>query len=265
MLLRDLIHERTGIFFDAERIDLMMEKLRERLVQRNCRSYLDYFYILKYDDNAAQEWLRLIDVFSVQETYFWREHSQIEALVQQVIPAWFREHAQPLRIWSAACATGEEPYSIAIAIAEAGLGHLPIEIRASDASEVALQKAQAGLYRERSFRALAPELREKYFTRVDELWKIDASIMARVRFSRANLVTANEASPLADASVIFCRNVFIYFSPDAIRHTVRLFAAHMREPALLFVGSSESLLKLSAEFELQELGDAFVYQRRPRI
>lgn len=261
-LLRDLIHERTGMFFDAERIDLMIDKLRERVMQRGCRSYLDYFYILKYDENAAEEWLRLIDVFSVQETYFWREYSQINALVRVIAPAWFREHAQPLRIWSAACATGEEPYSIAMAIEEAGLGHLPVEIHASDASEIALERARAGLYRERSFRALAPELREKYFTRVGDLWKLDARIMARVQFSRANLVAASEATPLAGVSVIFCRNVFIYFSPEAIRRTIRLFAAHLREPGYLFVGSSESLLKLTDDFELQELGDAFVYKRK---
>lgn len=265
LLLRDLIHERTGLFFDTDRIDLMMEKLRERVSQRGCRSYLDYFYILKYDENASEEWLRLMDVFSVQETYFWREYGQIAALVQHIIPAWFREQSQPLRIWSAACASGEEPYTLAIAIAEADLGHLPIEIHASDASEIALQRARAGLYRERSFRTLAPELRAKYFTRIGEGWQLDGAIMARVTFSRANLAAANEAIPLAGVSVIFCRNVFIYFSAESIRRTIQLFARHMREPAYLFVGSSESLLKLTDDFELNELGDAFVYKRKSLI
>lgn len=265
VLLRDLIHERTGLHFDAERIDLMVEKLRERLIQRGCRSYLDYFYILKYDEHADDEWLRLIDVFSVQETYFWRESSQIEALVQHIIPAWFRQHARPLRIWSAACASGEEPYSIAIAIAEAGLGHLPIELHASDASEIALERARAGIYRERSFRTLSPELRAKYFTRAGDLWKLDPAIVSRVQFSRANLVAPAETTLLAGVSVIFCRNVFIYFSSESIKRTIRLFATHMREPAYLFVGSSESLLKLTDDFELRELGDAFVYQRKPLI
>lgn len=265
ILLRDLIHDRTGLYFDAERTDLIIEKLRDRVVSRGCRSYLDYFYILKYDENAAEEWLRLMDVFSVQETYFWREHSQIDALVREIIPAWFRERTEPLRIWSAACATGEEPCSIAMAIAEAGLDHLPIEILASDASEVALQRARAGMYRERSFRVLAPALREKYFTRAGDLWRLDPRIASRVQYSRANLVSPAEVTPLAGVSVIFCRNVFIYFSPDAIRRTLQLFARHMREPACLFVGSSESLLKLTDDFELKELGDAFVYQRKPLI
>src|SRR5688572_237466 len=163
-LLRDLIHERTGLFFESEHFDTLLEKLQPRVLAHGCRSYLDYYYILKYDEKGADEWRRVMDAFSVQETYFWREVDQVRALVDVVVPQWFTRHATPLRIWSAACATGEEPYTIAIALAEAGWSDRPIEILASDASEAALEKARAGFYRERSFRALPPGLREKYFT-----------------------------------------------------------------------------------------------------
>jgi chemotaxis protein methyltransferase CheR len=262
VLLRDLIHDRTGIYFELSRADMMLDKLRDRVTATGCSSYLDYYYILKYDEKGTNEWLRVMDAFSVQETYFWRESSQIEALVGRVIPQWFAKNSSPFRIWSAACASGEEPYSIAIAIQEAGLSHLPIEIHASDASEIALTKARTGIYRERSFRTLAPELWQKYFKPVPEGWQLDPNILRRVHFSRANLVAPNEVTPLARASVIFCRNVFIYFSPDAIRRAVEMFAAHMLPPGYLFVGSSESLLKITQHFELQEIDDAFVYIRR---
>ncbi|MES2692118.1 MAG: protein-glutamate O-methyltransferase CheR [Verrucomicrobiota bacterium] len=261
-LLRDLIHERTGLFFDTDRTDLMIEKLLPRVELRKCRSYLDYYYILKYDDQSDAEWLRVMDVFSVQETYFWREYSQIEALVTDIVPTWFKTHASPLRIWSAACASGEEPYSIAMALDGAGLGHLPVEIYASDASEAALERARIGTYRERSFRALSPALRGKYFTQVPEGWQLSDTIRSRVQFRRANLAAPGEIDALAQASVIFCRNVFIYFSPDSIRRTVGLFAQRMRPPGYLFVGSSESLIKISDAFELQEIADAFVYLRK---
>lgn len=264
VLLRDLVHERTGIYFEADRLDTMLDKLRERALHHRCRSYLDYYYILKYEEKGADEWLRVMDAFSVQETYFWREASQIQALVEEVVPQWFAARSSPLRIWSAACASGEEPYSIVMALREAGLGHLPIEINASDASEAALARARLGVYRERSFRALPAALRDKYFTPVADGWRLDPAIAARVSFQRANLVATSEISDLARAQVIFCRNVFIYFSPEAIGRTVQTFATRMEDGGHLFVGSSESLLKLTAEFELREIRDAFGYIRKQR-
>ena len=264
ILLRDLVHERTGLYFETDRTDVLVDKLRDRAEAHACHSLLDYYYILKYDEKGPDEWLRVMDAFSVQETYFWREPSQIEALVNELVPKWFQDHATPLRIWSAACATGEEPYSIVIALLEAGLGHLPIEINASDASEAALKKAQTGVYRERSFRALSEPLRQKYFTPVAGGWQLSPDVMRRVKFRRANIVAPTEVAELAHASVIFCRNVFIYFSPDSIRRTIAVFADRMTGRGYLFVGSSESLLKISDDFELQEIGDAFVYVRREK-
>src|SRR4026208_1454865 len=86
-LLRDLSRERLGIYFDADRFDLMLEKLRDRALFHGCRSYLDYYFILKYEEKGVGEWLRVMDAFSVQETYFWREFAQIEALIKFVVPA----------------------------------------------------------------------------------------------------------------------------------------------------------------------------------
>src|SRR6185312_2965522 len=174
------------IHFDSERIGLMLEKLEPRLAATRSSSFLEYFYLLKYDDNGPQEWRRVMDAFSVQETYFWREFDQIRALVDHVIPAWFARTTQPFRIWSAACASGEEPYSIVIALLEAGLGHYPIEIIASDASEAALEKARAANYRERSFRALPVSLREKYFVPHADGSSLRPEVTSRVTFKWAN-------------------------------------------------------------------------------
>ena len=260
-MLRDLIHDRTGIYFEAANFDTLLDKLRDRAMHHGCQSYLDYYYILKYEERGPEEWLRVMDAFSVQETYFWRELGQITALTKTVIPRWFKTTSQPLRIWSAACATGEEPCSIVMALLEAGLGHLPIEVHASDASEAALAKAQRGIFRERSFRALPSELQEKYFRRVSEGWQIVPDVLRRVTFHRANLIAAGESGTLADAPVIFCRNVFIYFSPDSIRRVLSVFAVRMPLGGHLFVGASESLLKLTSDFELREIDGAFVYLR----
>ena len=207
------------------------------------------------------EWDRAWEALSVQETYFWREMAQINVLVEKIIPEWFIKTSLPFRIWSAACATGEEPYTIAMAIAEKGLEKYPIEIFASDASPMALEKAQRGVYREKSFRSFSPALRQKYFEPVEGGSKLSAEIMRRVKFSRVNLLESGEIAPVARVQAIFCRNVFIYFSKHSIRQTVAMMAARMSPGAHLFVGASESLLRVTTDFELQGIGDALGYVR----
>jgi chemotaxis protein methyltransferase CheR len=261
-LLRDLVHERTGVYFESDRMPGMLEKLEPRAIANGCKSYLDYYYILKYDANNETEWRRVMDAFSVQETYFWRELDQIRALVDHIVPAWFAAGPRKLRIWSAACATGEEPYSIAIALAEAGWGEHPIEILASDASEAALAKAAQAVYRERSFRALPPSLKAKYFVAENGAFALRPEIARRVTFRWANLMDVERLPEAAALNVIYCRNVFIYFSPATIRRVLEAFARRLPVGGQLFVGSSESLLKLSEDFELQEIQGAFAYVRR---
>src|SRR6185503_6320362 len=123
--------------------------------------------------------------------------------------------------------------------------------------------AKRAVYRERAFRNLPVHLRDKYFQAVPHGWLISPRLLVRVRFERANLVAPAEIAHLATAPVIFCRNVFIYFSPDAIQRTVAVFAKNMPADGSLFVAASESLLKLTKDFDLQETGGAFVYKRAP--
>lgn len=258
-LLRDLIHERTGIFFENDRMNLLLEKLEPLVRLRECESFLSYYYILK--DNDHGEWNRAWDALSVQETYFYRETAQINALVDKIIPEWFQKSSLPFRIWSAASATGEEPYTIAMELEEKGFGKYPIEIVASDASPMALEKARRGIYRAKSFRTISTELQEKYFKPAEDGWQLSPEIMKRVSFARVNLLEIGEISPVARVHAIFCRNVFIYFSRHAIRQTVAMMALRMPPGSHLFVGASESLLRLTTDFELQEIGEALAYVR----
>lgn len=260
LLLRDLIHERTGVNYEDNKREILAEKLLPRVNERGLDSFLDYYYLLKYDASASEEWKYVMDVLAVPETYFWREIDQINALVNIIVPKYFKKHYEPLRIWSAACSTGEEPLSIAIALNEQGwFWKAPIEIYASDASRSAIAKACSGLYRERSFRALPPDIKEKYFRKQNETWQIVPEIHARIKWQTANLLDESEVKPLAKATVIFCRNVFIYFSEKTIRKTVNLFWECMPNPGYLFIGASESLLKLNTYFELEEVNGSFVY------
>jgi chemotaxis protein methyltransferase CheR len=262
LLLRDLIRDRLGVSYDEDKRDLLANKLSDRVASLGLHSFLDYYYRLKYGADH-DEWLQVTDALSVQETYFWREMDQIESLVNVLLPQHLEAGRGPVRIWSAACATGEEPLSLAMALNEAGwFLRTPIEISASDVSPAALEKAARGVYRSRSFRALPVALREKYFTPTQDGYLIDPALKARVRFQRANLLEPQETAALETAHFIFCRNVFIYFSQGTIKQVVRRFAERMPRPAYLYVGVSESLLRIASEFELEQVGDAFVYVRK---
>ena len=260
-LLRDLIHERLGVHFEDDRLNTLMEKVQPLAAERKCHSLLDYYYLLKYEENGPEDWSRVADVLAVPETYFWRETAAIDAVVKEVVPEWFKRTSEPLRIWSAACSSGEEPSSIVMALLENGWGNHPIEVLASDASSSALAKAKRGVYRKNSFRTLPEALKQKYFQPEGNDWRLAESVQRRIQYRRANLLATEEITLLARAHIIFCRNVFIYFSPHAIRQTVAAFATRMPSGGHLFVGTSESLLRLTADFTLKELGEAFVYVR----
>ena len=265
-LVRDLVSAQAGIHYDDERLDVLRDRVVPLAIERGFDSLLDYYYLLKYDAAAATEWPRIMDALSVQETYFWRESDQLQALARAIVPGLIARQKRRIRIWSIPCASGEEPLSIAMALNEAGLfGKVDLEINASDASEAALAKARGRRYGRRSFRQLPDALQEKYFTRVSdrEEWIVNDALYARVHsWSRVNIVDAGEMSALASSDVIFCRNLFIYFTPAGVREVAMNLARHMPSPGYLCVGAAESLLKAGAGFDLLEIGGAYVYVKQ---
>jgi chemotaxis protein methyltransferase CheR len=266
-LLRDVIHDRLGLFYDSARLETLADRLAPLVVYRGFGSYLDYYYLLKYDESAGDEWQRVMDALSVPETYFWREVDQIQAIAKHVVPALQRACPyQPVRVWSAPCASGEEPLTIAMVFEQAGLfARGPIEIHGSDASAAAIEKARAGRYRERSFRALPPALREKYFRDDGDAWTPRANLADRVTsWSVANLLAEADVAPRALAPILFCRNVFIYFSPATLQRAVALLERSTPASAYLCLGASESLLKATTAFDLEEIGGAFIYVKKGR-
>jgi chemotaxis protein methyltransferase CheR len=265
-LLRDLIHERTGLFYDNGRYDTLADRLAPLVIERGFHTFLDFYYLLRYDEpEAANEWRRVMDALSVQETYFWREIDQIQGMASTILPALLRANGDnPVQIWSVPCATGEEPLTIAMVLSEAGwFDRAQITIHASDGSRSAIEKAKHGRYRERAFRALPPWLRDKYFTQQGSEWQPAAHLRARVAtWSVVNLMAPDECSAYTRSPIIFCRNAFIYFSPTSVRAVVNAFADRMPDPAYLFVGASESLLNVTDRFRLEDLERAFVYVKR---
>lgn len=260
--LSDLIEQRTGIVYDPDKEDLLADKVEPLVVERGFDSFLEYRYFLQYDEQAEAEWRRLETVLAVNETYFWREVDQIEAAANILIPRLQdQKKGRPVRIWHAACGSGEEPYSMAIALAEAGrFLHGPVEIIATDVSQKALEHARTGVYRQRSFRALPLHLQKRYFEPAEQgRLRLVEAIRSRVRFERLNLVDPIRMSTMQGLDIIFCRNVFIYFSQSTIKTVAHSLYNSLNSPGYLFVAAVESLLRTNTEFDFVDVGSAFGY------
>ncbi len=261
LLLRDLIVERTGVLFDEPKRSLLADKLSGLVTSNGLTSLLDYYYLLRYDDPAGNHLAELMDRLAVPETFFWRQSEQLQAIANIVAPAHFARHPdRPLRIWSAACCSGEEPISVAIALAETGqLQPGAVEIVATDGSRAMIERALRGEYAERSFRQLPEKLKERYFEPVGDRWRPLDRLRRVIRYDIANLARPADVHRFAAADVILCRNVFIYFADDVIRDVVRVFHNSMPPDAYLFLGAAESLTRLGVDLQLAEVGGAFAY------
>src|SRR5262245_8525926 len=258
-VLRDLIHQRLGLFYEASHFDQVADRLAPLVVARGMSSFMDYYYFLKYSEEH-EEWTKVMDALAVHETYFWREIDQLRAIVDVVVPHLARRGASSLKIWSVPCSTGEEPLTLAMLLSEAGwFDRLPIELLASDASPNAVQLARVGEYGQRSFRNLPEAMREKYFVPNGNKWSIVPGLQQRVSYDIVNLVSEDEVRRHAAAPIVVCRNVFIYFSEESIRRAIGVFERAMPVPGYLCVGASESLLRRTVAFELQDVGGAFIY------
>ena len=263
-LVRDAIYRRTGIWFtDASRY-LLQKRLSPRARELSFDSFQKYFYFLQYDPRADGEFDVIYDLVTTNETYFFREPAQFTAFVEEIVPELVSGKAvKKIRIWSAGCSSGEEPYSIAMLLQEAGwFDRASFEIFASDLNQQVLARARKGHYREAAFRSTDPTLREKYFARqADGSWHIADSIRNRVSFGRVNLYDEARVAVLGSLDVIFCRNVIIYFDDASKKSVIRNFYNRLLDGGYLLLGHSESLISLSTEFKLKHLKNDMVYQR----
>jgi chemotaxis protein methyltransferase CheR len=263
-LLRDQIYKRTGMWFNDNSKYLLQKRLSPRARELNFDSFQKYFYFLQYDPRAEAEFDQIYDLVTTNETYFFREPAQLSAFIEEIVPEILaRKAVKKLRIWSAGCSSGEEPYSLAILLHEAGLYEkAAFEIFASDINQQVLARARKGLYRESAFRATDARLRDKYFTReADGSWHISDDVRNRVSFGRLNLYDESRVSLLGYLDVVLCRNVIIYFDDSSKRVVVNNFYSRLTDGGFLLLGHSESLISLSTQFKLRHLKHDMVYQK----
>jgi chemotaxis protein methyltransferase CheR len=262
--LRDEIYRRTGMFFADTSKYLLQKRLSPRARELNFDSFQKYFYFLQYDSRAEAEFDQIYDLVTTNETYFFREPAQLRAFTEEVVPdILLRKAVRKVRIWSAGCSSGEEAYTIAMLLEEAGYYEkAAFEIFASDINQQVLTRARRGVYRDSAFRATAVDLQQKYFTRQpDGSWRINDSIRNRVSFGRLNLYDQARVSLLGHLDLIFCRNVIIYFDERSKKSVIGNFYNRLVDGGYLLLGHSESLVSLSTQFKLRHLKHDMVYQK----
>jgi chemotaxis protein methyltransferase CheR len=259
-ILGALIEEKTGLHYRPDDRALLADKLAPRLAEAGFETFLDYYYFLRYDAAGAGEIDSLVDALVVGETYLFRENDQLVAMIEEVIAPRVAAGQRP-RIWSAACATGEEPYSIAMLLASRGL-LARTELVASDISPRALARARSGRLGRRALRHDPPRDVSGYFTRLEtgEL-EMNPVIHRAVDFHRVSLIDADAIARLGAFDVILCRNVLIYFDDDTARRVIDGLTAALVPGGTLLVGVSESLLRLGTSLVSEERRGVFMYRR----
>jgi chemotaxis protein methyltransferase CheR len=264
-LLTDLIEERFGLTFQGIRREILESKLRPRLRELHLTSVRDYYQYLRFHPDRETELARLPAMVTNNETYFFRETHQFDLLVGHVIPE--RRAAlrgRPLRLLSAGCSSGEEPYSLSIALHNAGLalGGISWEIDACDLNAERIARAQDALYAESSLRACDADARRKYFVPESGGYRLKEKYRKGVRCFHANLMAPNGALGWSVYDVILCRNMLIYVSEDAFASCIGLFARSLLPGGYLFLGHSESLLDRKTPFAAAMVGGAVVYRKQ---
>jgi chemotaxis protein methyltransferase CheR len=259
-LIASLVEERVGLHYRLPERDLFADKLVTRAQDAGFETLLDYYYALRYDDPTGEEVRRLVEALVVHETYLFRELHSLEVVVDRLLLPIIAAGGRP-RIWSAACATGEEPLSIAILLAERGvLGSC--EIVATDISERALARAMGGRYRPRSLRNEGRALAERWLQCSEEGVVVPRPLLDAIEFRQLNLCDDQAVAAMGTFDVVLCRYVLIYFAEPTVAKVVAALTDRIRVGGALVVGVSESLLRFSTRVRGEELEGAFVYRRQ---
>ncbi|HWR68771.1 MAG TPA: protein-glutamate O-methyltransferase CheR [Desulfomonilia bacterium] len=268
ILLRDFIYEQSGIYFGDNKKGQLEARLGLRLRANNLADYDKYYYLLKYDPNAARELRSLFDSVTTNETSFFRSPPQIQAFQDKVMPEVIsrkeKQSEKQIRLWSAGCSTGEEPYTMGIVLRQVlndkGTSW-DVKIVASDISEKALRSAKAAVYSDYSLRSVPPEIKREFFLSEGNAYRIIEEVRNLVDLQYLNLNDTRRIQIMKGFDVIFCRNVLIYFDDEAKKRFVSQLYDCLNHGGYLFIGHSESLHNISRAFKLVHFQGALGYKK----
>jgi chemotaxis protein methyltransferase CheR len=262
-LFRDLIYEECGFSFGIEKRSFLESRLRRRMEGLGITSAYEYYYMIKHSPQKSQELPTLLDVLMICETSFFRNLPQFDLLREEVLPEIVRRKNKTanrtLRVWSAGCSTGQEPYSAVMSLLEnlPDAGSWSIRVFASDLSFTALERAQCGLYNPEQIKGVDPPIVQKYFRQENGHFILRDHVRKHVIFDYHNLKHDNG---LRGLDIIFCRNVMIYFDPEEQRRLVTRFANCLVPGGYLFMGHAESMQGLSGRFAMIHRNKGIAYK-----
>lgn len=234
-LFKNKVFSMTGIDLSSYKERQMKRRIDSLIGRHNCASYDAFVDLLKNDKAAFEEF---VSYLTINVSEFYRNPDQWKFMDEVVIPELIKKFGKNLKIWSAACSTGDEPYSLVMALSK----HIPlnqITITATDIDKQILAKAQVGLYNDKSIVGVPEEFKKKYFTTVGGAYKISDEIKSRVKFSQHNLLADKYPT---DYDMIVCRNVLIYFTEEAKADIFKKYAASLKKGGFLFIGSTEQII-----------------------
>ncbi|WP_242394890.1 CheR family methyltransferase [Anaeromyxobacter oryzisoli] len=263
-LLRELFHAHCGLWFRDDNRYLLERRLGPRVQALGLRDFSDYHRHLRFDPGREAELDEATDVITTNETYFFREPYQLRAFSSEILPALARRNAgeRRLRILSAGCSTGEEVYTVAMLVRESRLFEgWDVDVVGCDISRRCVAHARAGAYGEHAFRNPEVEPLRRWFRLRGGKWAVEEAIRRSVRFQRENLLDPGALATVPRLDAVFCRNVMIYFDLEARRRVLARLHEKLRPGGWLLLGHSESLLNVTAAFELVHLEDDLVYRR----
>jgi chemotaxis protein methyltransferase CheR len=271
MRIRDLVYEVAGIFHPDNKLRLLLDRCGRRMKELKANTLHEYLECLTVKPIRQQELIALLNEITIGETCFFRNQPQLDALRQIVMPKIIEAKAmlpvRRLRVWSAGCSTGEEPYTLSMLLMEEADTRLKdwiVEIVATDLNEHSLAHAKMAVYGSYSTRNLPLHYRQKYFVPIGDQLQVRPAARSATNFSRVNLFD-NDSTPFTKGlDIIFCCNVLIYFDLASKRRVIQSFYRDLLPHGYLFLGHSESLYGVNDDFRLVHFPGATAYVKGER-
>jgi chemotaxis protein methyltransferase CheR len=264
--IRDLVYRVAGIFQPDNKLRMLEDRCRKRMQVLGVSTLKEYFECLTIKPIRQAEMVSLLNEITIGETCFFRNQPQLDALrnivLTRIVEARAKLALRHLRIWSAGCSTGEEPYTLSMMFLEETAGKLKgwtFEILATDLNERSIAHCKQGSYGEYSTRNVTPYFKQKYFTARGEQLVVSPQVKTKVNFSRVNLLDNARMAFMKGIDVILCCNVLIYFDVMSKQRVIQHFYNNLLPHGYLFLGHSESLYGVSEDFRLVHLPSATAY------
>jgi len=267
-LINEFVAEEFGFILDESRAGFLAARLVPRMAELRLESFSDYYTHLKFSPHFCEEHKRLLSLITNNETYFFREEAQLGVLTSHVLPELKERKSKSgdkkIRILSAGCSSGEEVYTLAMILLESChfLWDWDIRITGMDIDTEMIAKARNGIYSGRAFQTTPERYLERYFSKCADGFQVKNTLRRITDFKVGNLLRLDSFESEEQADIIFCRNVFIYFSEDTTRKIVENFACLLGQDGHLFLGHSESISRVTSRYLQIRYPGAIIYRKR---